>query len=199
MKTKSVKVPTTKHMSTVVQTKSEHVRSANIERDTFTSDAFSRYVSDATIVDVIRRIAVSMQSGKSGRAFSITGPYGSGKSTLAVFLDGLLAAKKDPIYVQAKKLLDGISYDVSNILADGRHALHKETALIRCTITSQSEPVAASVIRALGIAEVLFYRYRLANICNRYISATLLFFAKYSIFLPNYLATIVLVPFHTYL
>ena len=28
MKTKSVKVPTTKHMSTVVQTKSEHVRSA---------------------------------------------------------------------------------------------------------------------------------------------------------------------------
>ena len=119
MKTKSVKVPTTKHMSTVVQTKSEHVRSANIERDTFTSDAFSRYVSDATIVDVIRRIAVSMQSGKSGRAFSITGPYGSGKSTLAVFLDGLLAAKKDPIYVQAKKLLDGISYDVSNILADG--------------------------------------------------------------------------------
>ena len=150
MKTKSVKVPTTKHMSTVVQTKSEHVRSANIERDTFTSDAFSRYVSDATIVDVIRRIAVSMQSGKSGRAFSITGPYGSGKSTLAVFLDGLLAAKKDPIYVQAKKLLDGISYDVSNILADGRHALTSQrNGFIRCTITSQSEPVAASVIRAL--------------------------------------------------
>ena len=139
-----------KPMLQMVWAELEHLRSANVERDTFTSDMFTRYVSDATIVDVIRRISASMINGKSGRAFSITGSYGSGKSTLAIFLDGLLAGDGDPSYKQAIKLLDSISSDVSKMLADGYTNLDLEKdGFIRCTIISQSEPVAASVIRAL--------------------------------------------------
>ena len=60
-----------KPMLQMVWAELEHLRSANVERDTFTSDMFTRYVSDATIVDVIRRISASMINGKSGRARKI--------------------------------------------------------------------------------------------------------------------------------
>ena len=150
MTSKFIKTHKTKTPTSIVRLRSEYVRSANVERDTFTSDAFTHYVSDATIVDVIKRVASSMNKSKSGRAFSITGPYGSGKSTLAVFLDGLVAAKKDPAYKQSRKFLDGISSEVLEILEKGRHNLNAQRkGFIRCAITSQSEPVAVSVIRAL--------------------------------------------------
>ena len=154
MTTKSIKQVriNPKPMPTMVWTEFEHMRSVNVERDTFSSDAFARYVSDATIIDVIRRVAISMSKGKSGRAFSITGPYGSGKSTLAVFLDGLLAPGKDPVYDQAKKLLKDISSEVCDIFEAGRRELTAQrSGFIRCVTTSQSEPVTISVIRALDI------------------------------------------------
>ena len=164
MKTKSTKLGKNAPLTSIVQPKSEYVRSANVERDAFTLDMFAHYVSDATIVDAIRRVAVSMNKSKSGRAFSITGPYGSGKSTLAVFLDGLMAAKKDPAYEQSKKFLDSISSEVSEILEDGRHILTAQrNGFIRCTITSQSEPVAVSIIRALDRGARKYFNGKYSN------------------------------------
>ncbi len=164
MKIKSTKTHKATPLTSIVQPKSEYVRSANVERDTFTLDAFAHYVSDSTIVDVIRRVVVSMNKSKSGRAFSITGPYGSGKSTLAVFLEGLLSAKKDPAYEQSKKFLDSISSEVSEILEDGRHILTAQrNGFIRCTITSQSEPVSISVIRALDRGARKYFGNKYSN------------------------------------
>ena len=61
-----------------------------------------------------------------------------------------MAAKKDPAYKQSRKFLDGISSEVLEILEKGRHNLNAQRkGFMRCTITSQSEPVAVSVIRAL--------------------------------------------------
>ena len=44
----------------------------------------------ARALDVVERIAATADVGRSGGAWSLTGPFGSGKSSLALLLDAAL-------------------------------------------------------------------------------------------------------------
>lgn len=138
-------------LSSVVTPATEFVRSSNVERDTDDGDFLvSRYILDASVIDVVQRLVNSMSEKSYNRAFSITGSYGSGKSTLAVFLSNLLSPTGSQGWKQATMILDRQSPGLKADLVAGRKAIKvADKGFIRCIVTSRTEPIVATIVRAL--------------------------------------------------
>ncbi|OBI07329.1 hypothetical protein A5715_17855 [Mycolicibacter heraklionensis] len=132
-----------------VKARSRFGRSANVERD-HGGSAVDGYIPTGRALDVISRIARGLSDSTAGRTFSLTGPHGGGKSSLAVFLDGLLSAPTSVEFKTANRILKSIDDSVATELrAATRVVKASQTGFIRAYATARSEPVAATIGRAL--------------------------------------------------
>jgi ABC-type molybdenum transport system ATPase subunit/photorepair protein PhrA len=124
-------------------------RSINVERDAG-SAAIDGYLPVGRALDTVHRIAGSLLDHSVERAFSVTGPYGSGKSSLAVLLDALFAPASDEAFGIATDLVAAVAPDTSDLLQRARAATGAaKSGFLRCLVTAEREPVAATVVRAL--------------------------------------------------
>lgn len=138
-------------------------RSINVERDT-AANAVGSYLPTGRALDVVRRLARSLDSAASGRAFSITGPHGSGKSSLAVFLSGLLAPTGSDEFKIAHDVLAAVEPEIAEHLAAGRARLDASgDGFIRAVVTAEREPVVASVARAFALGAKRHFGSRPTN------------------------------------
>lgn len=129
--------------------KQRFARSINVERDAG-SAAINGYLPVGRALDTIHRIAGSLLDDSVERAFSVTGPYGSGKSSLAVLLDALFAPAKDEAFGTATDLVAEVAPDTIDLVQRARAAAGAtKTGFLRCMVTADREPVAATVVRAL--------------------------------------------------
>jgi len=138
-------------------------RSINVERDT-AANAVESYLPTGRALDIVRRLARSLDSAASGRAFSITGPHGSGKSSLAVFLSGLLAPTGSDEFKIAHDVLAAVEPEIAEHLAAGRSRLDSSGGgFIRAVVTAEREPVVASVARAFALGAKRHFGSRPTN------------------------------------
>jgi hypothetical protein len=129
--------------------KSRFARSINVERDSDGS-AIDGYLPVGRAIDVIKRLAASLNRDESEVALSITGPYGSGKSSLAVVIDALLGPAADTARQSAEAFLNDVDPDISASLSSARKKLGAgRSGFIRASATAAREPVVATVLRAL--------------------------------------------------
>ncbi|VEG45369.1 Uncharacterised protein [Mycolicibacterium flavescens] len=136
-------------LANYVKTSDRFSRSANVERD-HGSAAIDGYMPTGRALDVISRVASGLRDPASGRTFTITGPHGGGKSSLAVFLDGLLAGSLTAEFKRAHAILASVAPDVDDSLRAGmRYVNVRKPGFIRAFATARSEPVAATIARAL--------------------------------------------------
>lgn len=127
-------------------------RSANLERDATRLEPLDGYVVTSRALDVTERIARCAAVGRSGGAWSLTGPYGSGKSSLGLLLDaafGPAGTARDA----AVQLIGEASGSVSELVrqAHERHGT-TERGFHRGLVTARREPLGRTVLRALESA-----------------------------------------------
>lgn len=143
-----------KTLADFVRPRSRFSRSANVERDHGT-DAIDGYIPTGRALDVIARVARGLADPAAGRAFSITGPHGGGKSSLAVFLDSLFAGSSSGEFKAAHSVLRAVDPPIDSALRAGIKAVSAtRTGFLRAFATAQSEPVAATIARALHSAAI---------------------------------------------
>jgi energy-coupling factor transporter ATP-binding protein EcfA2 len=104
-------------------------RSANIRRDSSSSQAVEHYLLSAQAVQTLHRLLTSHDAPKG--AWTLTGPYGSGKSSFVLFLNALLS-RQHPAHVLAVRKLQAVEpalaervlalSDYVTVLAVGRRA-----------------------------------------------------------------------------
>ena len=137
-----------------VSVRPRFARSANLERDSGRPEPFDGYVVTGRALDVIERMTSVALSGRSGGAWSLTGPYGSGKSSLALLLD---AAFGPGIRVR-NVALDRIA-EASPEAAEAVRAVHdrhgtRRRGFQRGLVTANREPISHTLLRALHAAVV---------------------------------------------
>jgi hypothetical protein len=144
-------------LTDAVQPQQRFARSINVERDT-TASAVESYLPTGRAIDVVRRLARSLEEASGGRAFSITGPHGSGKSSLAVFLSGLLAPLNSEEFKVAYETLAVIEPATAKGLVERRSRFDTSgRGFIRAVVTAKREPVIASVARAFALGASRFF------------------------------------------
>ena len=67
----------------LIRIEATHSRSINVEASSGV-DGLSRYIPTGRALEVLTRIAESLQSPQGGKSFSLVGPYGETKSLLRV-------------------------------------------------------------------------------------------------------------------
>ena len=145
-----------------VQLRRHSLRAANIERDAIAGVEESGYVPTGRAVEVLSRIAASLDHGQQGRAWSLTGPYGVGKSSFAVFLHALLGPEADPTRRAAHAALARTDSPLADAWTAGRDRTGAgPRGFVRCCVTAQREPVTATVLRALQVGAAARWREKL--------------------------------------
>ncbi len=130
--------------------RSQFRRSINVERDQDGSGV-ADYIPTARAVEVLRRLNTAMRDPGAVRAFSLTGPYGAGKSSFALFLTALLGDAEDPTTLTARdRLHEFAPEDLHDLQAATQEFGSTGKGFIRAVATAQSEPAAATVVRALN-------------------------------------------------
>ena len=124
-------------------------RSANLERDSAELGPLDGYIITARATEAVERILGVAATKRSGRAWSLTGPYGSGKSSLALFLNALLGPSGD-VQNTAAALLDAAKSELSPLLskAHGNHDT-QGSGFHRALVTAAREPLTYTVLRGL--------------------------------------------------
>ncbi len=135
-----------------VSVRPRFARSANLERDSGRSEPFDGYIVTGRALDVIERITGAALSGRSGGAWSLTGPYGSGKSSLALLLDAAFGPNKK-IRNVALDLIAATSRDAAEAVRKTHDHHHTRGAgFQRGLVTASREPIAHTLLRALHAA-----------------------------------------------
>ena len=133
------------------------VRSANVERDADRPEPLDGYIVTACALDVVERIATTALAGRSGGAWSLTGPYGSGKSSLALLLDATLGPATSTREL-AWRLIDEASPAVGELVRQThRDRKTRVSGFHRGVITANREPLGHTVLRALHAAVLRRY------------------------------------------
>lgn len=140
-----------------VSVRPRFARSASLERDSGRPEPFDGYVVTGRALDVIERMTSVALSGRSGGAWSLTGPYGSGKSSLALLLD---AAFGPGVRVR-NVALDRIT-EASPEVAEAVRAVHdrhgtRRRGFQRGLVTANREPITHTLLRALHGAVIGTY------------------------------------------
>ena len=136
---------------------SRFAKSVNLDRDIDRREPLDGYIVTARALNVVKRIAKAASLGKSGGAWSLTGPYGSGKSSLALLLDAAFGPASQ-IRDQAWELIRNSSQNVEELI----HRSHRKyqtniSGFHRGIVTAQSEPLEQTVFRALHTAVIRRY------------------------------------------
>ena len=140
-----------------VSVRSRFARSANLERDSGRPEPFDGYIVTARALDVIERMTGAALSGRSGGAWSLTGPYGSGKSSLALLLDAAFGPNK-----QVRNVVLSLIAEASPEAAEAVRKAHerhgtRRTGFHRGLVTANREPITHTLLRALHAAVVGTY------------------------------------------
>ena len=140
-----------------VSVRPRFARSANLERDSGRPEPFDGYIVTTRALDVIERMTGAAQSGRSGGAWSLTGPYGSGKSSLALLLDAAFGPSK-----RVRNVALGLIAEASPEAAERVRKAHerhgtRRTGFHRGLVTANREPITHTLLRALQAAAVRTY------------------------------------------
>jgi hypothetical protein len=127
-----------------IKIKRRYTRSINLERDLEVADSVKGYILTPKANDFIQRFFDALSLPNSVRAWTLTGVYGTGKSAFAHFLAALCSAKDDKIRLNAISILKEAGGNYRKPLK-----LMTERGLIKAVVTSQREPIAYTLIRAL--------------------------------------------------
>ena len=140
-----------------VSVRPRFARSANLERDSGRPEPFDGYIVTTRALDVIERMTGAARSGRSGGAWSLTGPYGSGKSSLALLLDAAFGPGKRVRNV-VLNLIAQASPEAAKAVrkAHERHGTRR-TGFHRGLVTANREPITHTLLRALHAAVVRTY------------------------------------------
>ena len=140
-----------------VSVRPRFARSANLERDSGRPEPFDGYIVTGRALDVIRRITRAALSGRSGGAWSLTGPYGSGKSSLALLLDAAFGPNRK-VRTVALDLIAAASPEAA-VAVRKTHDHHRTrgAGFQRGLVTANREPIAHTLLRALEAAVVGTY------------------------------------------
>ncbi|SHG73919.1 hypothetical protein [Geodermatophilus nigrescens] len=123
-----------------------YLRATNIEQHT---DLQIDYIPTGRALDVLNRITRALGQPVSGRAWSLTGPYGAGKSSFALYLHTILGPAS-PLRDDVDQVLGAADPTLMRALQDQRSGAGASTSgFVRVATTCQSEPVSASLLRAL--------------------------------------------------
>ena len=140
-----------------VSVRPRFARSANLERDSGRPEPFDGYIVTGRALDVIERITGAALSGRSGGAWSLTGPYGSGKSSLALLLDAAFGPNKKVRSV-ALSLIAAASPEAAEAVRKTHdHHRTRGAGFQRGLVTANREPIAHTLLRALHAAVVETY------------------------------------------
>ena len=140
-----------------VSVRPRFARSANLERDSGRPEPFDGYIVTARALDVIERMTGAARSGRSGGAWSLTGPYGSGKSSLALLLDAAFGPSKRVRNVVISLIAEASPEAAEAVRkAHGRHGTRR-TGFHRGLVTANREPITHTLLRALHAAVVRTY------------------------------------------
>ena len=140
-----------------VSVRPRFARSANLERDSGRSEPFDGYIVTGRALDVIERITGAALGGRSGGAWSLTGPYGSGKSSLALLLDAAFGPNKKVRNV-ALDLIAAASPEAAEAVRRAHdHHRTRGAGFQRGLVTANREPIAYTLLRALHAAVVGTY------------------------------------------
>ena len=144
-------------LSDYISVRPRFARSANLERDSGRSEPFDGYIVTGRALDVIERITGAALSGRSGGAWSLTGPYGSGKSSLALLLDAAFGPHKKVRNV-ALDLIAAASPEAAEAVRKTHdHHGTRDAGFQRGLVTANREPIAHTLLRALHAAVVGTY------------------------------------------
>ncbi len=127
-----------------VKIKRRYTRSVNLERDLEISDSVNGYILTPNIYSIADRFLKALLTPNSVRAWTVTGVYGTGKSAFAHFLASLSGRKDENIQKNALDILK--SYDKSCLNSTKQLPAN---GLVKAIVTSQREPIAATLIRSL--------------------------------------------------
>lgn len=131
-------------MNELVKIKRRYTRSVNLERDLEKADSVNGYILTPNIYSIIDRFFKALLTPNSVRAWTVTGVYGTGKSAFAHFLASLSGRKDENIRENALDILK--SYDKSCLKSTKQLPAN---GLVKAIVTSQREPIAVTLIRAL--------------------------------------------------
>lgn len=127
-----------------IKIKRRYTRSINLERDLEVADSIKGYIPTPKANDFIQRFCDALAEPNSVRAWTLTGVYGTGKSAFAHFLAALCSAKDDKIKTNAIGILkDSGAYTSKSLKGIN------DRGLIKAVATSQREPIAYTLVRAL--------------------------------------------------
>ena len=135
-----------------ISVRTRFARSANLERDSGRPEPFEGYIVTARALDVVERITGVALTGRSGGAWSLTGPYGSGKSSLALLLDAAFGPSK-PV----RRVALGLVAETAPAVAEAIRKTHdrhgtRRTGFQRGLVTATREPITHTLLRALHSA-----------------------------------------------
>ncbi len=136
---------------------SRFAQSVNLDRDCDQASSLSGYIVTDRTLSVVGRVAETAAIGKSGGAWSLTGPYGSGKSSLAILLDAMFGPSSKT-RDKALKLLDEASPSVRKLIQESHYRYRTNTrGFHRGLVTACREPLCLTLLRALNIAVIRSY------------------------------------------
>ncbi len=127
-----------------IKIKRRYTRSINLERDLDVADSIRGYIPTPKAIDFIQRFCEALTSPNSVRAWTLTGVYGTGKSAFAHFLAALCSAKDEKIRSNAIGILNDSGAHINKSLKS-----INDRGLIKAVATSQREPIAYTLVRAL--------------------------------------------------
>lgn len=127
-----------------IKIKRRYTRSINLERDLEVADSVKGYILTPKANDFIQHFFDALSLANSVRAWTLTGVYGTGKSAFAHFLAALCSAKDDKIRSNAISIIKEAGGNDRKPLK-----MMTERGLIKAVATSQREPIAYTLIRAL--------------------------------------------------
>ena len=133
----------------LIRIEATHSRSINVEASSGV-DGLSRYIPTGRALEVLTRVAESLQQTQGGKSFSLVGPYGSGKSSFAVFLSALLGSKKLIASETAWRLLNKSDSAINRKLTIALSGLKDPSKhFVAAIATAQREPVSRTIQRAI--------------------------------------------------
>lgn len=140
---------TGKPLSAYFELHRRYYRSVNLERDFNRVDAVQGYVPTERSTDALRRILLALKNPNAHRAWTMTGVYGTGKSAFAQYLACLCAPENSGVRREALAIAHRAFGENSAEVAAIEESL-PEQGLLRAVATSQREPLAWTIARALG-------------------------------------------------
>ena len=136
-----------------IQVNTRYTRSIHIERDSETGS--QPYILTSRAMQVLARMADTLDSEPKPRSFALIGPYGSGKSAFGLFLAQLLGNGEAEGSQHARNLLAVAMPTLAKNYTDSLANTPKGYCIV--TMTGSPEPLARSLLRAInGAAERFF-------------------------------------------